>query len=182
MNTIYRYSVKYDVFIISVFIEYLFIESVFIAQPRSLSISTVFICQNVCCSIVVWALSQNIEIIPKRAYITVYKKYIPKLREIIDIVVGKHLGVEFKLFQKTFLVSFIKYRNKLWKDVRGLKTDISIKTQHKYVKTTVISLYIEHGICDKENKKPNQVENGVWGWQWNIAVQFWEMVFSPNGS
>lgn len=123
-----------------------------------------------------------LRLFPKRAHITVYKKLIPELREIIVTVVGKHLGVGFKLFQKTFLVSIIKYRNKLWKDVRGLKTDISIKTQHKYVRTTEPPLYIVHGICEKENKKPKRVENGVWGWQWNIAVQFWEMVFSPNGS
>lgn len=83
--------------------------------------------------------------------------------KLLTLWLVKHLRVEFKLFQKTFLASFIKYRNKLLKDVRGLKTDISTKTQHKYVRTTVISLYIEHGICDKENKKTNRVENGVWG-------------------
>lgn len=58
-------------------------------------------------------MNQNIEVIPKMAHITVYKKLIPELREIIVIVVGKHLEVGFKLFQKTFLVSIIKYRNKL---------------------------------------------------------------------
>lgn len=109
MITKYRYSVKYDVFIISVFIVYLFIVSVFIAQPRSSSVSTVLICQNVRCSIVVWALNQNIEIIPQKGtHHDVYKKLIPELREIIDIVVGKHLRVEFKLFQKK--ISCIYYK------------------------------------------------------------------------